>query len=159
MFWRIGKTRRITCSVSFFEVLLFVCYQNDADPAPQHCPLTYFYHYWRIIDALFPHCLSTWRWIAASILKTERYSLRHYTDATTHLAPLGMAQQYCSVFNFQLVFAGFFYSSPPIAQERRLTRCVNRQCAVQRREKTYGSVSPIWSWSCAVNLYKYEVEL
>jgi hypothetical protein len=30
------------------------------------------------------------------------------TDATTHLAPLGNAQQYCSVFNFQLVFRGLF---------------------------------------------------
>jgi hypothetical protein len=39
--------------------------------------------------------------LAASILKTEWYSLRHYTDATTHLAPLGNAQQYCSVFNYQ----------------------------------------------------------
>jgi hypothetical protein len=25
-----------------------------------------------------------------------------------HLAPLGNAQQYCSVYNFQLVFRGFF---------------------------------------------------
>ncbi len=43
-----------------------------------------------------------------SLRHTERYCLRHYTDATTHLAPLGNAQQYCSVFNFQLVFRGIF---------------------------------------------------
>ncbi len=48
------------------------------------------------------------RWIAASILKTERYFLRHYTDATMHLAPLGNAQQYCSVFSSQLVCGLFF---------------------------------------------------
>ncbi len=47
-------------------------------------------------------------WIAASILKTERCSLRHYTDATMLLAPLGNAQQYCSVFNIQLVFRRLF---------------------------------------------------
>ncbi len=54
------------------------------------------------------HCPPLHIWIAASILKTERYSLRHYTDATTHVAPLGNAQQYCSVFNFQLLFRGLF---------------------------------------------------
>ncbi len=47
-------------------------------------------------------------WIAASILKTELYCLRHYIDATMHLAPLGNVQQYCSVFNFQLVFRRLF---------------------------------------------------
>ncbi len=31
-----------------------------------------------------------------------------YIDATMPLAPLGKAQQYCSVFNFQLVFCRFF---------------------------------------------------
>ncbi len=61
------------------------------------------------------HCPPLHIWIAASILKTERYSLRHYTDATTHLAPLGNAQQYCSVFNFHLLFRGLFYSSPRVA--------------------------------------------
>ena len=54
------------------------------------------------------HCPPLHIWIAASLLKTERCSLRHYTDATTHLAPLGNAQQYCSVFNFQIVFHGLF---------------------------------------------------
>jgi hypothetical protein len=29
-------------------------------------------------------------------------------DGTMHLAPLDNAQQYCSVFNFQLVFRGLF---------------------------------------------------
>ncbi len=58
------------------------------------------------------HCPPLHIWIAASILKTERYSLRHYADATTHLAPLGNAQQYCSVFNFQLVFHGLFLQLP-----------------------------------------------
>ncbi len=47
-------------------------------------------------------------WIAVSILKTERYCQRHYIDATMHLAPVGKAQQCCSVFNFQLVFRGLF---------------------------------------------------
>jgi hypothetical protein len=47
-------------------------------------------------------------WIAASILKIERYCLRHYMDATMPLAPLGKAQQYCSVFNFPLAFRGLF---------------------------------------------------
>ncbi len=46
------------------------------------------------------HCPPLHIWIAASIRKTERYSLHHYTE------------------------------------ERRRTRCVNRQGAVQRREKT-----------------------
>jgi hypothetical protein len=39
-------------------------------------------------------------------------ALRQYIDATMPLAPLGKAQQYCSVFNFQL---GFFFSSPRLA--------------------------------------------
>ena len=47
-------------------------------------------------------------WIAASILKKEHYCLRNYTDATMRLAPVGKAQQYGSVFNFQLVFRGLF---------------------------------------------------
>ncbi len=47
-------------------------------------------------------------WIAASILKTKCYCQRHYIDALMHLAPVGKAQQYCSVFNFQLVFRGLF---------------------------------------------------
>ena len=42
----------------------------------------------------FLHCPPLHIWIAASILKTERYSLRHYTDATMPLAPLGNAQQF-----------------------------------------------------------------
>ena len=60
------------------------------------------------------HCPPLHIWIAASILKTERYSLRHYTDATTHLAPLGNAQQYCSVYNIQLVFRGLFFLLTPL---------------------------------------------
>jgi hypothetical protein len=47
----------------------------------------------------------------------ERHSLRHYTDATTHLAPLGNAQQYCSVFNFQLLFFTSRRSLPKNADE------------------------------------------
>jgi hypothetical protein len=47
-------------------------------------------------------------WIAASVLKTERYCPRHYIDATMPLASLGKAQQYCSVLIFQLVSRGFF---------------------------------------------------
>jgi len=35
MTWQMGKTRRITCSVSLFEVILFI-YQNAADPAHLH---------------------------------------------------------------------------------------------------------------------------
>jgi hypothetical protein len=31
-----------------------------------------------------------------------------YIDATMPLAPVGNVQQYCSVFNFQLVFRGLF---------------------------------------------------
>jgi hypothetical protein len=38
----------------------------------------------------------------------KHYCLRHYIDTTMHLAPLGNAQQYCSVFNFQLVFRELF---------------------------------------------------
>ncbi len=35
-------------------------------------------------------------------------ALRQYIDATMPLAPLGKAQQYCSVFNFQLVLCRLF---------------------------------------------------
>jgi hypothetical protein len=35
-------------------------------------------------------------------------ALRQYIDVTMPLAPLGNAQQYCSVFNFQVVFLGLF---------------------------------------------------
>ncbi len=86
-----GQNAANTCSVSFFEVILLATKPKccGSGSPPQHCPPLHI-------------------WIAASILKTERYSLRHYTDATTHLAPLGNAQQYCSVYNFQLVFRGFF---------------------------------------------------
>ncbi len=44
-----------------------------------------------------------------SILKTEHHCLRQYIDATMNLAPLGKAQKYCSVYNFQLVFRGLFF--------------------------------------------------
>ncbi len=47
-------------------------------------------------------------WIAASVLKIERYCPRHYIDAMMPLASLGKAQQYCSDFNFQLVSRGLF---------------------------------------------------
>jgi hypothetical protein len=53
-------------------------------------------------------------WITASILKTERYCPRHYMDAMMPLAPLGKAQQYCSVFNFQLAFGGLFLQFAPL---------------------------------------------
>jgi hypothetical protein len=35
--------------------------------------------------------------------------LCQYIDTTMPLTPLGNAQQYCSVFNFQLVFRGLFF--------------------------------------------------
>jgi hypothetical protein len=83
-----GKTQRILAAFLFFEVILLVIKMlriwltsTTLPPLHMNC------------------CVNT---------KTERYSLRHYTDATTHLAPLGNAQQYCSVFNFQLVFRGLF---------------------------------------------------
>ncbi len=106
----------VCCVIRWFQIKVS-SYQNAADPAPQHCPLIYFYHYWRskwpcalpiqIINVLSALPIDV-RWIAASILKTERYCLRHYTEATMHLAPLGNAQQYCSVFTIQLVFRGLF---------------------------------------------------
>ncbi len=93
-----GQNAANTCSVSFLEVILLVTKMLQIRLTSTTLPPPYI----RI-------------WIAASILMTEWYSLRHYTDATTHLAPLGNAQQYCSVFNFQLVFRGFFYSLPRVA--------------------------------------------
>jgi hypothetical protein len=36
------------------------------------------------------------------------HALRQFIDATMPLAPLGNAQQYCSVFIFQFVFRGLF---------------------------------------------------
>ncbi len=76
--YRIGETRRITCSV-FFQLILLI-------------------NVLALLPTLNIH----------PKLKTERYCLRHYIDATMPLAPLGNAQQYCSVFNFQLVFRGLF---------------------------------------------------
>ncbi len=73
-----GQNAANTCRVSFFEVILLVTKMLRI----------------RLTSTTLPPLHI---WIAASILKTERYSLRHYTDATTHLAPLGNAQQYCSV--------------------------------------------------------------
>ncbi len=147
MSYGIGETRRTTCSVLFFWSS-FVCSVNrrfqikvSIVPAPLHIstiidaandPVIAYSNYQRIFDILLIRSAlpTDARWIAASILKTERYYLRHYTDATVHLAPLGNAQQYCSILNSQLVFRGFFFSSPRIAYERRLTRCLNRQCAL-----------------------------
>ncbi len=95
MSWRIGKTRQITCSVSFFWSTFVSCvirwfqikvssYQNAADPAPQHCPLTYFYHYWRIIPALpingeMNRCVNTkdGTLLSAAFILTQRCLSRH----------------------------------------------------------------------------------
>ncbi len=51
-------------------------------------------------------------WKKSEVGDSERYFLRFYIDATMPLAPLGNAQQYCSVFNFQLVFHGLFLQFP-----------------------------------------------
>jgi hypothetical protein len=36
-------------------------------------------------------------------------ALRQYIDATMHLAPIGNGVQICSVYNFQILFRGFFF--------------------------------------------------
>ncbi len=81
MSWQLGKANYVQ---SFFFWSTFVC-----------CVLRLFQ-------------IKVSGWIAASILKSERYCLRHYMDATMPLAPLGKAQHYCSIFNFQLAFRGLF---------------------------------------------------
>jgi hypothetical protein len=42
-------------------------------------------------------------------------TLRQYIDATMPVAPVGNGVQICSVFNFQILFHGFFFCSPRIA--------------------------------------------
>jgi hypothetical protein len=42
-------------------------------------------------------------------------ALRQYIDAAMHLAPMGIGIQICSVYNFQILFRGFFFCPPRIA--------------------------------------------
>jgi hypothetical protein len=42
-------------------------------------------------------------------------ALRKYIDATMPLGPIGNGVQICSVYNFQILFRGFFFCSPRIA--------------------------------------------
>ncbi len=43
-------------------------------------------------------------------------ALRQYSDATMRLAPIGNGVQISSVFSFQILFRGFFFCLPRIAQ-------------------------------------------
>jgi hypothetical protein len=36
-------------------------------------------------------------------------ALRKYIDAMMHLAPIGNGVQVCSIYNFQILFRGFFF--------------------------------------------------
>jgi hypothetical protein len=36
-------------------------------------------------------------------------ALRQYIDATMHLAPICNGVQICSIYNFQILFCGFFF--------------------------------------------------
>jgi hypothetical protein len=54
------------------------------------------------------HCLDPPSFSLSTTFKYFCLLRRFYIDATMPLAPLGNAQQYCSVFNFQLVFRGLF---------------------------------------------------
>jgi hypothetical protein len=73
---------------------------------------------------------------AAELKKSaEESRMRQYIDATTHLASIGNGVQICSVYNFKILFRGLFFSSPRIAYCCRMIRCVNRQCALQKRKK------------------------
>ena len=54
------------------------------------------------------HCLDPPSFSLSTTFKYFCLLRRFYIDATMPLAPLGNAQQYCSVFNFQLVFRRLF---------------------------------------------------
>ncbi len=93
----------------FFELILFAAVIKKLKSAlhvfgPILLQTTYIAGTIGTVPSFGPLCLSTGRWIAASILKTQCYCRRHYIDATMPL----IEQQYCSVFNFQLVFRGLF---------------------------------------------------
>ncbi len=116
MSYRIGKTRRITCRV-FLKLILLI-------------------NFLALLPTLNIH----------PILKTERYCLRHYIDATMPLAPLGNAQQYCSAFNFQLVFRGLFlqFAEPCLrTQTDSLRQQAMRIIKEGKKHRYYCSVSPI----------------
>ncbi len=125
MSYRIGKRRRITCSVSYFGAFCLSC-----------------------VIRQFQIKVSNYQ--NASIPKTEPYCLRHYIDATTHLAPLRKAQQYCSVFNFQLVFRGLFlqFAAPCLRTQTDLVRQqAIRIIKDEKKHRSYCSVSPIWQYN------------
>jgi hypothetical protein len=46
---------------------------------------------------------------SAEELRKDIPSLRQYIDATMHPAPIGNGVQICSVYNFQILFRGFFF--------------------------------------------------
>jgi hypothetical protein len=62
------------------------------------------------------------------------------------LAPLGNAQQYCSVFNFQLVFRGLFlqFSAHCLrTQNDSVRQKAMRSIKEEQKHRSYGSVLPI----------------
>ncbi len=52
---------------------------------------------------------------SAEELRKGTLALRQYIDATMHPVPIGNGVQICSVYNFQILFLGFFFCSPCIA--------------------------------------------
>jgi hypothetical protein len=65
-----------------------------------------------------------------------------------HLAPLGNAQQYCSVYNFQSVFRGFFsvYPALPNNEERFGAAVGNAHYKGQKKHGSCGSLFILLYW-------------
>ncbi len=73
-------------------------------------------------------------------------ALRQYIDARMPLAPLGKAQQYCSVFNFQLVFRRLFLQFAAHCLRTRTDSLRQQAVRIMKEEKkhrSYCSVVPI----------------
>ncbi len=150
MSYRIGETRRINCSVSYFWINFICCCDKEAEVCTVFGPIllqtTYIAGTIGTVPSFGPLCLSTGRWIAASILKTQRYCLRHYIDATMPLALVGNEQQYCSISNFQLVFRGLFFTvcrALPKNADWLIAPIGNAHYKGGKKHRSYCSVLPI----------------
>ncbi len=73
-------------------------------------------------------------------------ALRQYIDATMPVAPIGNGVQICSVYNFQILFRGFFFMFTAhrlMTQDDQVRQQAKRVIKKKKNIDLMGSVSPI----------------
>jgi hypothetical protein len=83
---------------------------------------------------------------SAEELRMGIHALRQYIDATMPVAPIGNGVQICSVYNFQILFRGFFFlfaAHRLMTQDDSVRQKAKRVIKKKKKHRPYGSVSPI----------------